>query len=287
MNAAARRGDATGRPSGATGRRGGGPAQDARPLAGRGVVVTRPLEQARALGELIEGAGGRAYVFPALEIAEVADLQPALALIDRLDEFDLAVFISPSAVRKALNLIHARRGDRPWPARLRVAAVGRGSRRELERHGLRDVLAPEARADSEALLELPALQDVAGRRVVIFRGEGGRELLAETLEQRGAEVRYAECYRRARPEADAGPLLAAWARGEVHAVTVSSSAGLANFHDMIGALGQQWLRTTPVFVPHERVARDALRRGLAEVVVAGPGDAEMLERLVAYFRGAK
>jgi len=253
------------------------------PLAGRGIVVTRPRAQAGALARLIEDVGGVPIVFPTIEIGDLPDLQPFFELIDRLDGFDLAIFISPNAVHKALNLASARRGERPWPSRLRVAAVGRGSRRELERAGFSAVIAPEANADSEALLDQPELAEVAGMRVAIFRGEGGRELLGETLRARGATIEYAECYRRARPVADTAPLLAAWARGAIHAVCVSSSEGLTNLHEMLGKLGQQWLRTTPLFAPHARIADEARRRGVRETIVAGPGDAETLRGLVAYF----
>ncbi len=263
-------------------------AADARgPLAGRGILVTRPRAQAEALARLIREAGGEPLVFPAIEIRDLPDLGPILAKIDRLEEFDLAIFISPNAVHKALNLVQARRARRPWPSRLRVAAVGRGSRRELEQQGFAEVIAPAAHADSEALLALPELNAVAGKRIVIFRGDGGRELLGDTLAARGARVEYAECYRRARPAADSAPLLTAWARGAVHAVTVSSGEGLANLFDMLGKLGQQWLRATPLFVPHPRVAESAVRLGVREVLVAGASDAELVARLVAYFRGAK
>ncbi len=263
------------------------PAHGETPLAGRGIVVTRPREQAQALASLIETAGGTPFVFPAIEIQDLPESRMVLELIAKLEQFDLAVFISPSAVHKAMNLIHARRGAAPWPPGLRVAAIGRGSRRELERHGISGVIAPAAHADSEALLALPQLSDMVGRRVVVFRGDGGRELLGDALKARGAQVEYAECYRRVRPRADSGPLLAAWARGAVHAVTVSSSEGLANLYDMLGKLGQQWLRTTPVFVPHPRVAEEAARLGVREAPLAGPGDTEMLASLVAYFRRAK
>jgi len=256
-------------------------------LAGRGVLVTRPREHAQGLAALIEGAGGTALVFPAIEIEDLPDLRPILALIGRLEGFDLAIFISPSAVHKALNLVRSRRAGRPWPPQLRVAAVGRGSRRELERQGFEGVIAPQAHADSEALLALPELANVAGRRIVIFRGDGGRELLGDALAARGAAVEYAECYRRARPRTDSVPLLAAWARGGVDAVTVSSAEGLANLFEMLGKLGQQWLRTTPLFVPHPRVAEAAARLGVSKVVVGGTADAEVFEALVAYFGAPK
>ena len=255
-------------------------------LAGKRVVVTRPSAQAAGLAAAIAANGGTALLFPALEIRDIEDPQALFEILDRLDSFDLAVFISPNAVRKGLEILRTRRSP-GWPGTLRVAAIGSGSRRELEQQGIGAVLAPTAQADSEALLALPELQAVSGRRVVIFRGEGGRELLGDALTARGAQVEYAECYRRARPQLDCAPLLAAWARGEVDAVTVSSGEGLASFFEMIGELGQQWMQRTPLFVSHERVAGEAAALGAGNVRVAGPGDAEVVAALVAYFRDAK
>ena len=250
-------------------------------LAGRGIVVTRPRHQAAALAALIEDAGGRAVLFPTIEIKDLADPGPALRVIDRLEEFQLAIFISANAVQKGIELM--RRQAKAWPKGLRAAAVGAATRHELERQGLADVLVPQVGADSEALLALPALADVAGKRVLIFRGRGGREALAETLVARGAQVDYAECYFRGRPEADSTPLLAGWERGEVHAATVFSVAALANLAAMLGAAGGALLKSTPLFVSHRRVADEALRMGVRTPVVAGPGDGEMTQRLVAYF----
>ena len=256
-------------------------------LAGRGVLITRPREQASRLAELVQAAGGDARLFPTLEILDAPHPATLNAVFDRLEEFDLAVFVSPSAVQKALTLARVRRGDRPWPARLAVAAIGRGSRRALEGQGMNGIIAPDARADSESLLALPQLGDVAGKRVVIFRGDAGRELLGDTLLARGAQVVYAECYRRARPLADTGPLLDAWGRGKVHAVTVASGEALSNLYDMLGAPGQSRLRSTPLFVAHQRIAAQAGRLGVAQALVAGPGDEDMLAALVAYFSAAK
>jgi uroporphyrinogen-III synthase len=254
-----------------------------KPLAGRGIVITRPSEQSLGLARLVEAEGGRALVFPALEIEDVADPGPLHALVARLEEFDLAIFVSPNAVRKTLAIIRARRGEHGWPPGLRAAAVGAGSRAALVSAGIREVLAPESGADSEALLALPELGQVSGRRIVIFRGEGGRELLAETLTHRGALVQYAQCYRRSRPRADAGSLLGAWERGAVHAITVSSTEGLRNLFTLLGSAGERRLRETPLFVPHARVAEEARRLGVQRVHVAGPADEEMLAALVAYF----
>jgi len=249
-------------------------------LAGRRVVVTRPAGQTGHLAALIRAGGGEPVLFPALEILDAEDLQPAIALIDRLDAFDLAIFISANAVNKALALVHARR---EWPAGLRVATVGRGSERELRRHGFAAVIAPSARFDSEALLDLPELKDVAGKRVVIFRGDGGRALLGDTLSARGAVVEYAECYRRGRPQTDVAPLRALAARHELDAFTVTSSEGLANLYDMLGEAGRQCFKQTPLFAPHERIAAAARALGVQTVVLTGPGDEGLVAALAAFF----
>ena len=194
---------------------------ESKPLQGRGIVITRPAGQAERLASLVEAAGGRAIRFPAIEIEPLAGvaLPPG--------DFDLVIFVSPTAVQCAAG--------RMKDAGVRVAATGSGTRRELEALGFRDVLAPQEGADSEALLALPGLQDVAGKRILIVRGEGGRELLAETLGARGARTEYLECYRRVLPRADIAPLISAWDRGEVDAVTASSSEGLDNLVALLGA----------------------------------------------------
>ncbi|HEX6320960.1 MAG TPA: uroporphyrinogen-III C-methyltransferase [Burkholderiales bacterium] len=244
----------------------------ASPLKGRGIVVTRPAGQAEPLVGLIEANGGRALRFPAIEIEDLPDWRlPELAGVD------LAVFTSPTAVQKAFEKL------KEWPQALRAAAVGRGTGRELERRGVKEVLAPDEGADSEALLALAPMQELAGKRIVIFRGEGGRALLGDTLAARGAQVEHADCYRRARPRADAGPLLDAWERGEVHAVTVSSAEALDNLSALLGDAGRPHLALTPLFATHERIAEHAKSLGIQEVLVGGPGDRELLERLMAYF----
>ena len=248
-------------------------------LAGRGVVVTRPAHQAAPLADLIRAAGGRAIAFPAIEIAAVDDPRALNALIDRLDEFERAIFVSPNAVHQALTLVTARRG---LPSALRYAAVGRASVRELAKFGVTDVAAP-ARFDSEGLLALPELTRVTGQRLLIFRGVGGRDLLGEALAARGAHVEYAECYRRVRPHANPAPLLQAWQAHEVHAVTVTSSEGLRNFCELIGAQGRLSLQETPVFVPHSRIAATARELGLAAVVQTGQGDDGLVAGLQQWF----
>lgn len=251
-----------------------------KPLAGKGIVVTRPPHQARALARLIEAAGGRPLMFPVLEIRDVEKSAALLDLIDRLDGFELAVFVSPNAVERGMALVTAYRA---WPPKLKIAAVGGGTVRALERHGITDVIAPAGRFDSEALLELPALSLVYRRRIVVFRGVGGRELLSETLADRGALVEHAECYQRARPDLDVALLLRAWSAKKLDAVTVTSSEGVRNLFEMVGAPGREPLLETPLFAPHPRIAEAAQGLGVRRVVVTGPGDEGLVAGLGAFF----
>lgn len=250
-------------------------------LQGVGVLVTRPQHQAEPLCALLQTQGANPIVFPVLEITDAEDQASLLAIIDQLERFDIAIFISANAVSKAMNLIQ---GRRELPAALQLAAVGKSSARALERHGHAVDIVPAQRFDSEALLAMPALTDVAGKRIVIFRGDGGRELLADTLQQRGAEVVYAECYRRIKPEADTGDLLSRWARGNITVVVLTSAEGMRNLFDMLGDQGQPWLRKTPMVVMSERMRALALELGVsAEVLVpVEASDQAVVDTLTAW-----
>lgn len=249
------------------------------PLAGRHIVVTRPAGQATHLAEALVELGAHPVLFPVLAIEDVPDAAPLLDVAIRLDRYDWAVFVSPNAVDKALAVVLA---HRQWPARVRVATVGHSSEEALARHGIRDVVAPQERFDSEALLELPPLQDMAGKRVIVFRGDGGRDLFGDTMKARGAEVDYVVCYRRTKPALDAAPLLKLWSDGRLDALTVTSSEGLRNLYEMVGKLGQSWLKKTPTFVPHARIAEQARALGFTRVILTGPADAGLLAGLIEH-----
>ncbi|HYP67956.1 MAG TPA: uroporphyrinogen-III synthase [Thiobacillaceae bacterium] len=254
------------------------------PLLGKTIVITRPKEQAGRLAGLIREAGGEALIFPAVEIRDLADASAVNALIDRLDDFNLAIFISPTAVVRGMALISSRRN---LPPELQIAAVGQGSARELKQRGVANVLAPTTRFDSEALLDLPGMQQMSGKRVVIFRGAGGRELLATTLRQRGATVDYAECYRRTRPATRPAELLERGARDEIHALVATSAESVKNLCEMVGEQGASWLRNTPVFVPHAAIEQAGRKLGLTRLIVAQGDDEGLLQAIIAHLTRPK
>jgi uroporphyrinogen-III synthase len=249
-------------------------------LSGRGIVITRPCEHAAELAERVRAAGGEPILFPTIEIRPPEDSAALARTLAGLGSFDLAIFVSPTAAMKAAELV----GLGPaWPRNLRTAAVGAGTAAALQRLGFESVVAPKGEADSEALAGLAELQDLRGRSAVIFRGQGGREWLRAALEARGARVEYAECYRRVRPKADTEPLVERWRRGGIDAVSITSSEGLGNFFDLLAAAGKEYLRATPVFVPHQRIAAAAARLGVRKVVVTGRGDEQTVAGMSAFF----
>jgi uroporphyrinogen-III synthase len=251
------------------------------PLAGRTIVVTRPQAQAAPLAEAIVAAGGQPLIFPLLEISPATDPQPLNEAVARLDSYSLAVFISPNAVDYALPAIVAHGG---WPASLTPAAVGQGTAKALAAQGISGCVVPRERFDSEALLELPemAAVQVCGRRVAIFRGDGGRELLADTLRERGATVDCITCYRRSGPSTGTQQLLNAWRAGQLDALTVSSSEGLRYLVELLGTEGRAFLQKTPIFVPHARIAENARALGLSNIILTEAADAGILAGLGAY-----
>jgi uroporphyrinogen-III synthase len=249
------------------------------PLRHKTIVITRPKEQSTNLAELIQRSGGETIIFPAIEIQEPVDLHALNERIDRLQDYDLAIFISPTAVGRGLNHIFDRR---TLPPTLQIAAIGQGSTRELRQRGVNDVIAPTLRFDSEALLDLPEMQHVSGKRILIFRGEGGRELLAKALKQRGSSVDYAECYRRVRPVASTEKLVQRGQQNEIHGIVATSSEGLHNLVEMLGDQGAAWLKSTPVFVSHPKIEQAGRKAGLTRLVVAEGGDEAMLQGIIAY-----
>lgn len=254
-------------------------------LSGRHIVVTRPSGQADSLCAAIEARGGIALRYPVLAIGVPADTGAIDAIAARLDDFDLAFFVSPNAVSHALDPILARRA---WPAGLRVATVGKGSERALAGYGFKDVIAPQSGFDSEAVVALAEFQaaTVAGKRVVIFRGDGGRDLLGETLRERGAAVEHVTCYRRYCPGIDPAPLLALAAAGRLDAITLTSSEGVGNLRTMVGDAGWPVLRKVAVFAPHPRIVAHARAAGFELVVETPPGDDGLLDTLESHFRHA-
>ena len=232
--------------------------QSDRPLHNVKVLVTRPKQRAEGLCESIRRAGGTALQFAAIEISEPQDVQSREFARDHINDFNLAIFISPTSVEETLGFLNQ------LPASISISAIGSRTAHALESMGMKIDIAPDGH-DSESLLEHPKMQDsqVRGKKIVIFRGEGGRELLGDTLASRGADVFYANMYRRS-PPSSAMQLDRYLAETDI--ITVSSNQGLQNLYDL--AADKNSLTRLSLVVPGERAYRLAKALGFSNIFVA-------------------
>ena len=239
------------------------------PLTDLTVLVTRPAVQCAVLCAEIERHGGNAIAFPAVEIEPVA-VQATVASVD----YDLVVFVSVNAVEHGARQI-TRSG------RTRIAAIGRATAAALAAAELAADIVPEAGFTSEALLAHPQLQLTSGARVLIVRGEGGRELLQETFVAHGMAVETREVYRRVRPNVDAGRIAeveARWSDEGIDVVTATSIETLQNLQALLTERGRLLLSSTTLLVPSRRIVEAAVSAGLRgeAIVAAGADDASMI-----------
>jgi uroporphyrinogen-III synthase len=245
------------------------------PLAGLGIVVTRPSRQAAAFAQKLAALGASPIVFPAIVILPPADRAPLEKAHARLRDYDFAVFVSANAVEYGAPVASR------WPASLPAFAPGPGTAEALTGAGILDVRVPRTTLDSEGLLALPDLTNVRGRRIVVFRGDSGRELLADTLRDRGAHVDLVSCYQRAVPSSGTEGLVEALREHRAHAVTVTSSEGVDNLWSVLDDEGRRLIATLPVFAPHSRIAERVQALGMRAITTAA-GDAGLIAGLLRW-----
>lgn len=250
-----------------------------RSLEGVRVLVTRPAAQAENLCAMIEALGGVALKFPALAIDRPENPEALRSALARLDRFDWAVFVSANAVDYTLDaLVEPAR----LPARLKLAAVGRQTAHALERRGYRVDVCPSEDFSSEGLLAQPALQSVGGQRFVIFRGNGGRDELARTLVQRGAEYEYVEAYRRQRPPIDVEQVRRLQLQGGADFVLATSAESLENIWAMLHESPRDWIACAQLVVASRRLVPFAARLGFVKpaLVADNATDRAMVDALI-------
>jgi len=251
-------------------------------LNGACVLVTRPEHQAENLSRLIEQRGGIAVRFPTLEIVSRDDDRIKSTLAN-LDGFQWVVFISANAVNFALK---ANSGKIPRTKSVRFAAVGQATAQAMKMAGLPVDLVPEYGYNSEALLEMPQLQQVEGQNCLIVRGEGGREQLATTLRSRGAEVDYLEVYKRIIPRMDSSPVVELLAQHRLDVITVTSAEALQNLSLMLGEKNIKLLSLIPLVVVSDRIRCLAADMGFNRITVTdSPIDTAILETVITCVTG--
>jgi len=253
----------------------------ARPLKETGVLITRPLGQGEALKARFEAKGAQVLHFPTIEILPAARSPELERCLKQLDSYRYAIFTSPNAVEYAADFMDLA----DLPSKMKVAAIGPGTARTLTARGRKPDMLPRDGANSEALLRLRKLNDVDGKRILIVRGQGGRELLAETLEERGADVDYAEVYRRGTPRYDAAELTQWFRQGRLDAIVVTSREALLNLERMLSPALTPNLKAAQLLVSSARMVKVASALGIRRrpVIAADATDPALVKAMVEWW----
>lgn len=253
-----------------------------RPLSGVTVMVTRPEGQGEALCGLVEAAGGRAVSFPVMVIQALDDAETRRRLHSAVSGSDMVMFVSRNAVRYARELLPDMAAG--MAGRI-VCAAGAATRRALLDAGIVGVIHAESTRASEELLARPELaaEKIAGRQVVIIRGEGGRELVTAELQKRGAAVQRVEIYRRALPQFAPDKILSLWHDSKPDVIVITSVTGLYNLVELTPEELRPALFATQLVVISERIREAAGDAGFAlmPVVAASATDTELIRAVIA------
>ena len=245
-------------------------------LNGLHVLVTRPVHQAANFQHLLEQAGAIPYAWPLLAIRSMDTAPETLLQLRDNQHYQLVIFISANAVQYGLQLLP----DTNGLSGVKLGAIGKQTAHALQAHGLSASLVPPQGFSSEDFLDLPEVQQLSGQRVLIVRGDQGRELLAETLQQRGARVDYANVYQRICPANDPDGLKQLHDRQQLDIICLTSSEALHNLLFLLH--GAPWVKTIPLLAGSGRIAEDARRAGFTNTIIVAdsPADAAMLDALL-------
>lgn len=241
------------------------------------ILVTRPSPSGEQLVSRLSALGREAYHAPLIDFSPGRQLAQLPALLSALRPGDLVFALSQHAVRYANSCMqHA---QRHWPDTLNYFAIGRTTALRMHTISGRDVAFPPPPETSEELLSLPALQNVRERRALILRGNGGRELLAETLTQRGAAVTLCECYQRTPIHYNGAEQSAHWQRQQISTLVVTSGEMLQQLYDLVPEHDRlAWLLHCRLIVVSERLATFAGTLGWQEIRIAESADNDALIR---------
>ena len=244
-------------------------------LHGRRVLITRPALQAQSLAAAVTQNGGNPVELPMIDIDIYTEEQIEKDKILNLDYYDIIISVSANAARSGFNHI-----DQYWPqlpAHIIWLAVGAATAEILSAYGI-DVKAPE-HANSEGLLSMPVLQNINEQRALIMKGQGGRDLLAKTLESRGAKVDILDLYQRHKPSYTEAELEVRL-REKPPEIVLATSVNILDNLEAIVTPCLPSLKDLPLIVASPRIAKHAEVLGFKNVITAfDASDEAMLESL--------
>ena len=251
-----------------------------RRLFGKTVIVTRPLAQAQNICEQLERYQANIVHFPVLRITPSENADLAKKKLQDLSEYSIVIFISVNAVHYSMNIaneINVNFKDK------QLAAVGPATKKALENYDCHVSITPSNRYNSEALLEHESLQNVSSNKILIIRGQGGRELLRQELEARGACVEYAEVYQRALPEVR-NPLDLSKLSSTNTAVLIYSVESAQNLWSLCSHNEQKWLNDVTLVLGGKRLASAINTLGFAKnsIIAENPSDKAMINALTVW-----
>ncbi|HGF0792911.1 TPA: uroporphyrinogen-III synthase [Raoultella ornithinolytica] len=239
------------------------------------ILVTRPLPQSEELVSRLRALGHVAWSFPLIEFTPGRELPALSGQLAALSTGDLLFALSQHAVEFAHARLH-QLGQR-WPKAPGYFAIGRTTALALHTVSGQNILYPLDREISEVLLQLPELQNIAGKKALLLRGNGGRELLGETLRERGADVTFCECYQRSAKHYDGAEEAMRWQSRGVTTLVVTSGEMLQQLWALIPQwYRERWLLRCRILVVSERLARQARELGWQDIQVADSADNDAL-----------
>ncbi len=256
-------------------------------LDGVKVLVTRPEQQAEALCQGIENLGGKAIRFPVIEITQSENQLAVKTILDNIPQYDIGIFISKNAVDWTMKMLDEKTSTQKKSNldKLTLIAIGAATAETLTQVSSTQVITNSG-ANSEALLELDALgaEVICGKKIVIFRGEGGREFLATTLRERGAKVDYAEVYRRDCPEYSRDVIEELCISDNPDVVIITSNSGLENLFSLLNEEQRNALLGKQLVVMGERMLDFSIDFGftMSPILAEENGDEGILNAIVKW-----
>ncbi|MDG3086684.1 uroporphyrinogen-III synthase [Vibrio hannami] len=241
------------------------------------VIVTRPSPEGEALCESLEGVGIQAFHLPLISFIKGAEAEGLPSL---LKSSDIVIAVSKPAVEWAHRILCQYEQD--WPEKLRYLAIGQKTADELSKCTQQEVHYPEV-SDSEHFLKLPLLERVHDKKVLILRGNGGRELIRDKLSGRGAIVNYCEVYQRQTLVFNGHSEIEKWQRNNIDSIVVTSADQLTILMKAVPENYHHWLCTRTLLVPSYRIAEIASEFGFASVKVTGSAsNSELLTTIQSF-----
>ncbi len=239
------------------------------------ILVARPGLSGELLCQSIKNSGGVALHFPFVEIKTNTQ---NTTLLNSLRKPDVIIAVSQYAVSSAQELLSKEK--KSWPKGCVYLGVGQKTAQELSKTIQQNVHYPKI-SDSEHLLQLAELQQVKGKSIIILRGNGGRELIEQTLTSRGANVTYEEVYVRTKLPISFQSDIKQWQDSHIDTLIVTSGEQLEHLFSCVALAHETlWLFKQTLIVPSERILQQAKDYGFLHVTNAkGASNTQLLAAL--------